>query len=61
MPEEKKTASKKARSADLVAAAASSDAAVHALLADRQAATSNEDKEKLAEIDAALVELGYAS
>ena len=57
MPEAKES---KAAKPSLKSAAAAEDPAVHQLLAERQTATANGDKDALAAVDKALAELGYA-
>lgn len=61
MAEAKKTTNPKATVPDpvLVAAAESSDPAVHALLAKRQSAVLNGDDEAAAAVDAELAKLGH--
>jgi hypothetical protein len=58
---EPKAAAKAVGPPPLATAGASSNPAVHALLAERETARLNEDADRLAAVDDQLAELGYAA
>jgi hypothetical protein len=58
---EPKPVAKATAPSPLAMAGASSDAAVHALLAERETARLNEDADRLAAVDDQLAGLGYAA